>query len=338
MKLVAATVALALAGLLAPALARADTCSASLSNVDFGQVSPIGASDVTASASGSVTCNWSLLSGVPPFLLLFPNVVVCVNVGIGSNSVAALPRTLGNGAQRLQYNLYRNNSYSAAAIAGGPGVTGATTPISFTGVAPNLLTGGNIVMPFTLYGKIPAGAHLRTVQTVNNGNTVYSSSFSGVATISYAFYNLIQPACTSGQSSAFSFQVQATAVNNCQISASPMQFGSGSTLLNPVRSTASLSVQCVNNNAYQIAFNGGSVAGNPAARRMKRGSGSELLSYELSSSLDGPLWGDGTGGTVLYSGIGTGEVVAVPIFGKVPAQAAPRPGVYSDTVTATVYF
>ncbi len=323
---------------LAAGAARADACTVAMSNLDFGLVSPISGADVTAAASGTVTCSWTLLSATPPFLLLFPNVVVCVNVGIGSNSLLADPRTLGNGANRLQYNIYRDTSYAPAAIAGGAGVAGAPTPVKLTGVAPNILTGGSIILPFTLNGKIAAGAALRAVQTTANANTVYASSFAGAASISYAFYNLIQPACTAGSSTSFSFAVQATAVNNCTVSASALHFGSGSTLNNAVRSTASLSVQCVNNNGYQIALNGGLVTANPGARRMKRSGGSQLLAYELSATLDGPIWGDGSGGTTMVSGVGSGEVVALPVYGRVPVQGAPVPGDYADTVTATVYF
>ena len=333
MRLVAALLLLLCAG-----AARADLCTASMSNLDFGQVSPIAGGDVQVSASGNVSCSWTVLQPLPPYLLLLPNVMVCVNVGIGSNSLQANPRTLGAGANRLDYNLYRDATYSAAAIAGGAGVAGAPTPIKLLGSAPNLITGGTINLPFTLYGKIAAGPGLRAVPTSANGDTVYSSSFAGAASISYTFYNLIVPSCPGASSGSFSFQVQATAVNNCTISASPLQFGSGSTLQTVRRSTASLSVQCVNNNAYQIALNGGSVAGNPAARRMRRAGGTELLSYELSASLDGPIWGTGSGGTALYSGVGNGEVVTVPVYGRVPVQSSPTPGDYADTVTATVYF
>ena len=324
--------------LLAAGAARADGCTATLSDVQFTAVSPITGSDVTASASGTVSCNWNLLSATPPFVLLFPKAVVCVNIGVGSNSTGANPRTLGQGANRLDYNLYRDNSYAASSIAGAPGVSGALTPLTLNLTAPNILTGGVFSAPFTVYGKITAGAALAAVPTAGNGDTVYSSSFAGAATISYAFYNLFAPACTAGASSSFSFQVQATVINDCTVSASPISFANGGVLSSAVRATGSLSVRCVNNNAYQIALNGGSVSGNVAARQMQRFGGSERLNYDLSATLDGPGWGDGSGATAKVGGTGSGQTSVLTIYARVPAQAAPVPGDYKDTVTATIYF
>ena len=321
---------------LAGANARADGCVATMSDVVFASISPISALDSTASASGNVKCTWSLLSALPPYIVLFPNVKVCVNIGLGTNSAGAAPRTLGNGSARLDYNLYRDSTYAESAVAGGPAVAG-TSPITLTMSAP-LLSGGSVTTPFTLYGKVPAGASLRNVQTVNNSDTVFSSSFAAGATITYAFYNLIAPACSSGTSASFAFQVQATVVNNCTINASALNFGPGNVLNGTTRAQGSLSVQCVNNNAYQIALNGGSVAANAAARQMKRSSGNERLNYVLSATLDGPSWGDGSAGTTVVTGMGTGQAVALPVYGRVPQQTSPSPGSYADTITATVIF
>lgn len=321
----------------APA-ARADICSASLTNLSFGSVSPITGSDIYATASGNVSCSWTLLNPTPPFLLLLPKVTVCVNIGLGSNSTATAPRTLGNSTNRLQYNLYRDNTYSVAAIFGGPGTPATPTPLSLSGTSPNLITGGTINMPFTVYGKIPAGAALAAVPTSSDSNTVYTSSFAGNASINYAFYNLVAPACTAGSSASFTFQVNATVVNDCTISAAPVNFGSNGVLNGPVRATGSLSVRCTNNNAYRVTLNGGSVANDVAARKMKPVSGSERIAYRLSQTLDGAIWGDGSGSTTVHTGTGTGNTVGVTIYGMVPAQTTPAPGDYGDTVQATIAF
>ena len=54
--------------------------------------------------------------------------------------------------------------------------------------------------------------------------------------------------------------------------------------------------------------------------------------------LDGTIWGDGTGSTVMVTGVGTGVAQNVTLYGMVPAQSTPSPGVYNDQVTATVSF
>lgn len=317
--------------------ARADTCSATLSDVNFGAVSPLSTADISVSASGTVSCAWSLLSSLPPYVVVLPNVSVCVNLGLGDGSSSLTPRTLSNGAAKLQYNLYSDATMAPSAIAGSTALPGASLPLLAVLNVPNLLAGGSTTQAFTVWGKIPAGAALAAVATVGNADTNYVSSFAGHASISYAFYNLIKPACTTGFSSSFSFTVRARVVNDCKINATPLSFGSVGTLAGAVRASSALSVQCVNNNAYQVVLGGGSVANNVGARKMKSAAGS-TIGYRLSSSLDGPLWGDGSLGTAVWSAVGTGANLNVPIYGMVPAQATPAPGDYRDTVTATVVF
>lgn len=321
--------------LLASAGARADSCSATISELNFGAVSPLASGDVTASASGTVSCSWNLLSNLPPYLLLLPKVSVCVSIGLGGSSTTTLPRTLGNGAQRIGYNLYRDASYQPAAIFGSAATPATPTPWTVVLAAPNLLTGGTFVYPFTVYGRIPAGA-LAGIATVGNNDTEFSEDFAGRATVSYAFFNLVQPACGAGTTSAIGFNVKARIVNDCRISATPIDFGSRGVLNQAVRQSGSLSVRCVNNNAYQIALSGGG-SGMPAAREMRSTAGGRL-NYVLSASLDGSSWGDGSAGSAVVSGVGNGGTSVIPIYGLVPAQATPAPGDYRDTVTATVYF
>lgn len=313
--------------------ARADTCSVTMSDVNFGALSPLSATDITTSASGTVTCDWSLIM---PTLLL-PNVAVCINLGTGTNSTSSLPRTMGNGAARLQYNLYRDASYAPVAIAGSPSLGLTPTPLSMSLTTPSLVLGGVVHQPFTVYGKISAGAALAAVPTSGNANTTYSASFTGHATIAFAFYNLVKPPCDSGAVAGFSFQASATLVNNCIINATPLSFGSAGLLQTAVRGASQLSVQCVNNNAFQIALSGGSVTNNVNGRQMKN-VGGERIGYRLSSTLDGPVWGDGTSGTTVFSGLGSGAALVIPVYGIVPVQPTPAPGDYHDTVTATVIF
>lgn len=325
---------LALGLLAAGAPARADTCGITMSEVSFGLVSPIANSEQYATGSGTVTCSWSLLSPLPPFVLLFPNVVICVNAGLGTNSTAYNARKLGFGGHLIDYNLYTASSYAAATTWGSAAQAG-TVGLNFSGgVAP--LVGGSIVRNFTIYGKLPASSSLASAPSDSNANTVYSSTFGG--TMTYAFYNLIQPACTAGASVAFAFTAKATVINDCQITVGPLAFTSTGNLSAARRATSAMSVQCTNNNAWKVALNGGAVAGNMAARKMRKLSGGETIAYEIASTLDGTSWGDGTAGTVVVSGTGTGAAQPVTVYGRVPAQTAPSPGDYKDTVTATVIF
>jgi spore coat protein U-like protein len=65
---------------------------------------------------------------------------------------------------------------------------------------------------------------------------------------------------------------------------------------------------------------------------MKLQSGPDLVKYQIYT--------DAARGTVLTtrSGTGTGTPQAVVVYGQVPAQAAPKVGLYQDTIVVTVTF
>lgn len=315
--------------------ARAGNCVASMTDINFGQVTAMSGVDYYASGSLTVTCTWDAMTGIPP-QLLFPNVAVCVGLGAGSNGASPASRVMANGGATIAFNLYRDGTYAAAAIWGNVAGAAGTQPLTLN--LNGLLGLGQVSRTFAVYGKLPTGA-LAGAPTTANADTVYTSDFNGHATVHYAFYNLgTPPSCTAGGNSTFAFKAQATIINDCLITVSPVNFGVNGALLSPVRATSSLSVQCTNGNAYQIALNGGTVSGSPAARHMRKGASPETVSYKLSASLDGDSWGDGSAGAPPYTGVGNGSVQTITVFGVVPVQPTPSPGQYSDRVTATIYF
>lgn len=309
--------------------ARADTCTATMTDVDFGVISPIGGGDYTARGTMTVTCYWTLLVGQSPLLLPVAN--LCVNLGPGPGGGTGDPRWMSNGARRLAFNLYTDSSYAAASIWGSNTSTIGAKPIS--GSLVGLLSLGGVTYSATIYGKIPVSA-LSGVATTGNVDTVYNASFAGHGTVQYSFG--AGKSCTAGVTDSFAFQTRATVTNNCLIGTSNLVFGTGSPLTDR-RTSAPLSVTCTNNSAYQISMNGGA-SGNPAARTLKNSVTGETMGYRISSTLDGPLWGNGAGGTTVYSGTGSGAVQSVMMYGMVPRQRAPTPGDYRDTVTVQLTF
>lgn len=307
--------------------ARADNCVATMTDVDFGVISPIANTDYFARGTLTVTCYWTLGTSA----LLLPAANVCVNLGTGSGSGTGDPRYMLSGARRLGFNLYADPSYTAAWLWGGNTSTIGAKPIS--GILIGLLGLGGVTQSVTIYGRIPASA-LAGVATTGNVDTVYTNSFAGHGTLQYAFG--ADKACTTGTTVAFSFQTRASVTNNCLIGTSNLLFGTGSPL-NDRRASAPLSVTCTANASYQISMNGGA-SGNPAARTMKNSVTGETMGYRISSTLDGTVWGNGSGGTVVYTGTGTGASQSVMMYGLVPRQRAPTPGDYRDTVTVQLTF
>ena len=300
--------------------AHAQSCSASASAISFGSVSPISQNAVSATGTVNVTCTW-------PAITITPNVQVCLNLGGTS------PRDLVNGTNQMQYDLYQNAGHSLA----WGSIYYGTTPISLTLTKPGLGTTASTSV--TIYGQITANQP--TVPTVGNSSTTYTQNFGGATTsINYGFYLLGAPSCASltATQGTFAFSVAATVVNNCNISATNVSFAAAGVLSSALNATGSITAQCTNGDAYRIALNGGA-SGNVAARQMARSGGGGTVNYQLYvDSAHTSAWGDGTSGTAMAPGTGTGNQRALNVYGVVPAQTSPVPGSYSDTITATISF
>ncbi|MFC5743890.1 spore coat U domain-containing protein [Dyella tabacisoli] len=320
MKRLAYGLLLCFALLLGVGRAHAQSCSAVATSINFGTVSPIALSAVAATSTVTVTCTWPLVS-------LTPSALVCLNLGTTS------PRSMVNGANSMQYDLYQDAAHS---LLWGSTANG-TTPISLTLAKP--LVGTTVNQVVTFYGLI--AANQPTVPSVANGNTVYSQNFSGALTaLNDVFYLLGSPTCASlsTPASTFTFTASATVTNNCTISTTNVAFGSTGILSGTLTATGSISARCTNNDAFEISLNGGN-SGNVAARSMPRQGGGGAINYQLYT--DAPrsiVWGDGTAGTSMVTGTGSGNIQTINVYGAVPAQATPMPGNYSDTITATIAF
>jgi len=135
------------------------------------------------------------------------------------------------------------------------------------------------------------------------------------------------------------FNVTATVLGNCAVSATDMAFGnysanSGATL----PATSILSVTCTTGTTYAVALDGGTNAANVAARSMTDGSSHNLPYGLYTTNAYTSIWGDGTGGTVTQSGTGNGSAQSLTVYGRVPASQFVTAGSYSDRITVTVTY
>ena len=307
----------ALLGVL-PQRASAQTCTASPSALSFGNVSPIGLSAVAATGTVSISCTW-------PAVTLTPSVQVCLNMG------GTTPRALTIGANQLQYNLYQDAAYS---LPWGSTTLG-TTPISVILNKP--ATGNTATTSVNFYGQITANQP--TVPTIGNASTTYSQTLSQTS-LTYGFFLLLAPGCAALTTSAgsFGFTASATVVNNCLISATNVAFTSTGVLSSALNASGAITARCTSGDAYQIALSSGS-SGSVAARQMQRAGGGGAVNYQLyTDAAHTSAWGDGTAGTTMATGTGSGNAVSITVYGRVPTQTTPMPGNYSDTITATISF
>ena len=156
----------------------------------------------------------------------------------------------------------------------------------------------------------------------------------------------LSPALAQTSTITGGLQVKLEVNASCEVSGSTtggigsavLDFGSTSLLLSAINGTTGISgpqaleVLCNPGVAWSAAFNAGLHATDVANRAMQLQSGTALVRYQL--------YADAARQTVLTTatGTGTGTAQAIQVYGQVPAQDAPPPGNYTDTVTVTVSF
>lgn len=145
-----------------------------------------------------------------------------------------------------------------------------------------------------------------------------------------------------GATTTTTFDVTATVVDSCSVSATDLAFGN----VEPVQgldidNTSTVTVTCSLGTSYAIALDDGanSSDGSVSTRRMTDGS-SNYLSYQLySDPTRTTVWGE-TSGTDDVSGLtGTGLGLPAVVYGRIPSGQEETPtGSYSDTINVTVTY
>lgn len=296
-------------------------CTATAPSMAFGSYSPVSGNVADVQGSITVTCSGLALSG---------RVRACINIGTGSAGTSVTPRVMANGSQTLRFNIYTDSGRTQV---WGSRTTGATAPPVMLDF-PALLGNGSATINY--YGRVLAN------QTgVGTGN--YSSQFTGLnAEVTYQEYLLGPSDCSTlaANSLPIAFTATATVASDCNISATPLDFGSIGLLSGNHDATSTLSVQCTLNAPYKVSLNAGTGSGaSVSARRMTLSGGAPTVNYQLFSDAARTIpWGDGTGGTSTVGRTGTGTAQTITVYGRVPQQPTPRAGAYADTVTATITY
>lgn len=235
-----------------------------------------------------------------------------------------LPRRLANGTAHVTHGLYQDSARTQHIQYGTPNAeTILTLPSSGA-------------LPVTVTGDVPIYARLLGSSTNPPAGT-YSETVAG----DMGFGTTSQQCANVNAAGPVSFTATTVVRANCTIAANDLSFGTVNLLTANVDATTTLGLVCTNGSAYTLRLNGGTVTGNVSARRMGLGGNAPgVINYQLRhTSANGPLWGDGTGGTAVLTGTGTGASQTVTVYGRVPGgQPPPTVGTYSDTVTATVEF
>lgn len=147
------------------------------------------------------------------------------------------------------------------------------------------------------------------------------------------------PGAVNSATESDTFDVRLTIQANCQITAADIDFGTfavGTTA--QYDGQGNVVVTCASGTTpYTVALSSG-VANSYTPREMRQGSPLLAVQYNLfTTAARTTVWGDGSGATVTQAST-AGQQQTFTAYGRVPAGQAVTPGVYLDTVTATVTF
>lgn len=304
---------------LIPAAALAQSCTFTTTGMTFSG-SPLPGAPINTTATLTSTC--SALLG------LFRQVLVCPNLNAGTGGTAASGARTMAGPAPLQFQLYQDSARQV--VWGSYDWAFSARPPAILVDIPALLGTGTTVT--TIYGQI-----LPNQTTAPIG--AYNSAFSGAqTTFRYRYNDTNGCLSTAGTSATTSFTASLNVAKDCLVSATNVNFGSHGILSSNVDTTGGVSVTCSPTTPYSVSLGNGQNGTGPVARRMRKGVGTEYITYGLYRDEDRLLpWGD-TVPTNTVAGTGNGLARNIPVYARVPPQNTPSPGLYTDTVVITVTY
>lgn len=298
--------------------AQSISCSATMTNIAFGNVNPL-ASQTDANATLNYTCtNSNLLSA--------RYATVCFSIGDGAQGAGnSNPRLMQDGAgDDLYFQLWQNAAHS---IVWGSSFFGVNTPVQVDITVPHH---SSISGSATMYGRVVNGQ-----TTAIPG--AYQDQFSGSHTAVTINESGTSPpgSCSTSILSQFPFGVTATVTSQCSVSATTLDFGTVGLLLANTDLTSSVTLQCANGVAWQVGLDNGQHASG-TTRRMSGPGG--LVTYELyRNGGRTQRWGNTINSDTVV-GTGSGGSQSLTVYGRVPSQTTPSAGTYNDTITVTVTY
>ena len=235
--------------------ADAQSCSVSSAAGNYGSVNILSGSTTDTTSSFTVTCTGCLL----PVGCTYN---VCVQFDQGSPNSNSSIRTMGSGANTIQHELYSDAARTQVWGSWGYG----TSQYGTAGVSLNLTIPflSNASQNLTVYGRVKAGQ-----QTAVPGTYTWNTTSPALAG---AAYLLASPNCSANPGNfvnAGSSPWVATILANCDLSATPLNFGSASLLTSNLDAAATLTVQCTNTTPYSIGLDNGANASGSQRRMLK---------------------------------------------------------------------
>jgi spore coat protein U-like protein len=137
----------------------------------------------------------------------------------------------------------------------------------------------------------------------------------------------------------FFFITAAAASAVCQVSTTPVNFGSYDVAsANPLDSQGQISVNCLPTSNVMVSIGASQNSGGFNPRKMKNNTPPDYLNYNLFTNASRTtIWGDGTQGTSTMSDkVQVNKPWTLPVYGRIPALQDVYVGDYSDALTVTI--
>lgn len=126
---------------------------------------------------------------------------------------------------------------------------------------------------------------------------------------------------------------------HCVIDAQPVSFGSYDIFSPaPLDAVSYVNVQCSTNDPFRITIDSGiNGDGSFVFRRLQGGDNVTSLNYNLYLDVSRrQVWGDGSGGSLFYTGTPQAGGGQIPIYGRIQPGQRVATGFYQDSVMVTV--
>ena len=304
------------------AYAASGNCSFSISNISFGSVSTLSPSPVDVTATLSATCSGFSASVVQ---------ICAASLGYPSGGTA---RQMTAGSDTLTYQLFSDSGRQSV----WGSVYGNAAPAPTMSIP---LSNGSGVAAFPVYARLYSGQPMAP-----SGG--YSDAYGGQnAEIRYYGGDSGSQACAIGTVSSFeaSFNVLATVIPDCDMTVQQgFAFPSTGLITTPLDVSFQLAATCTNRSSYAISMDDGASGGGPSRVDQRYlmpvggGTGS-MVAYNLYLDHSASqVWGDGTRGTRVLNGVGTGQQQVYVGYGRVPPQTTPAPGAYAAQINVTISY
>ncbi|WP_431113059.1 Csu type fimbrial protein [Variovorax paradoxus] len=315
-----------MAGAAAPAFAQG--CSSSDFAMDFGNVSPTANNDLVAVVPINCRSN-----GKPTYFK------ACLMIPESTGDNAGInPRKMKAWNGSLPYNLYTDPARTQ--IIGPPPAGGGYAIHTMDLVAPASPTVTES-RSFIVYGRVPPfplATNVGDYQAQIGGIRIYYA-WSNTAPPSDCFQSMPQAYATVGFRGAKARVTSACAIRLAQ--ATDLNFGNVDSLERAQTANSTIVLECPANVAWQVGLSDGVNVAAAGQRRMA-GPAPNYVAYDLyRDPMRTQRWGsDMSGGadTVSGSGGSHGSPAVLQVYGFVPPQGHPAPGIYTDTVIITLKY